>query len=310
MIEICTECGQDFLTEADPYGIWHRLHKTHMTCSKCFIKLIEPMGLERINQLEDSLKDMGEALVKFEQIRRLDGNGNEFEGYECLLARKTLQKHSELLSKIYEEKSHGDTWWRYNKVYRLFDRCSGNNLFISIGEEGVKYIKKPVIIEAIQWLGSLPLPEEFSKMGFMEHENGYDLEIDTLEGVMICRMNDYIIKGVKGEFYPCKPDIFEMTYEVVNEHSWKAIPINLHDLQGEEGMRIKFKSVKETLDQRITEALKHGKIIDRIFLTEDEALSLQRECYPYSYPSDDKKFFYMGYTIEVEQWTLLKSYTY
>ena len=59
---------------------------------------------QRIQQLEDALKDMSEALVKFEQIRRLDGNGNEFEGYECLLARKTLQKHSELLTKINEEK--------------------------------------------------------------------------------------------------------------------------------------------------------------------------------------------------------------
>ena len=66
-------------------------------------------------------------------------------------------------------------------------------------------------------------------------------------------------------------------------------------------MIIKFKSVKEALDQRIKEALKDGKIIDRIFLTEDEAISLQRECYPHDYPTHYKKFFYMGYSIEVEQ---------
>lgn len=38
-------------------------------------------------------------------------------------------------------------------------------------------------------------------------------QITTLEGVMIANISDYIVKGVKGEFYPCKPDIFEMTYE-------------------------------------------------------------------------------------------------
>ncbi len=41
------------------------------------------------------------------------------------------------------------------------------------------------------------------------------LEIDTREGCMIADLKDWIIKGVKGEFYPCKPDIFEMTYEPV-----------------------------------------------------------------------------------------------
>lgn len=81
----------------------------------------------------------------------------------------------------------------------------------------MKYRKKPVVIEAIRWLGDLPLPEEFADMGFFEHENGYDLEIFTLEGVVIARQGDYIIKGVKGEFYPCKADIFEMTYEKVEE---------------------------------------------------------------------------------------------
>lgn len=79
----------------------------------------------------------------------------------------------------------------------------------------MKFRKKPVIIDAIQWNGSLPFPEEFSSMGFLEHENGYDLEIDTLEGTMLCRQGDYIIKGVAGEFYPCKPEIFERTYEKV-----------------------------------------------------------------------------------------------
>lgn len=48
----------------------------------------------------------------------------------------------------------------------------------------------------------------------------YDLEnlrIHTMEGEMLCMLNDWIIKGVKGEFYPCKPDIFDATYEFVSD---------------------------------------------------------------------------------------------
>jgi hypothetical protein len=43
------------------------------------------------------------------------------------------------------------------------------------------------------------------------------MTIPTLEGVMLARENDYIIKGVLGEFYPCKPDIFEATYEAITQ---------------------------------------------------------------------------------------------
>jgi len=49
----------------------------------------------------------------------------------------------------------------------------------------------------------------------LDDEGQSILKIQTLEGVMVANINDWIIKGVKGEFYPCKPDIFEATYEVV-----------------------------------------------------------------------------------------------
>ena len=45
-----------------------------------------------------------------------------------------------------------------------------------------------------------------------------DLKIQTLEGVMTAQQGDYIIRGVQGEFYPCKPDIFEQTYELAADH--------------------------------------------------------------------------------------------
>lgn len=84
----------------------------------------------------------------------------------------------------------------------------------------MKYRKKPVVIEAIQYRGynSLPLVKklmgnEFEKVLFKP--NSEKLIIPTLEGDHETSVGDYIIKGIKGEFYPCKPDIFEATYEKV-----------------------------------------------------------------------------------------------
>lgn len=86
----------------------------------------------------------------------------------------------------------------------------------------MKYRKKPVVIEAIQWLPNFPKPYEnnFSEIkDFVDEacrfDGDYGLIIKTLEGELQASPLDYIIKGVKGEFYPCKPDIFEMTYEPV-----------------------------------------------------------------------------------------------
>lgn len=78
-----------------------------------------------------------------------------------------------------------------------------------------KYRKKPVVIDAIQWNGNKDmLPEIKTFMGYFQYANG-NLIIQTLEGNMQASPGDYIIKGVNGEFYPCKPDIFEKTYEPV-----------------------------------------------------------------------------------------------
>ena len=77
-----------------------------------------------------------------------------------------------------------------------------------------KFRKKPVTIEAIQWNGeNLSEINEFTKNEVENHESV--LIIPTLEGDMYVSLNDYIIKGVKGEFYPCKPNIFLATYEEV-----------------------------------------------------------------------------------------------
>jgi len=87
----------------------------------------------------------------------------------------------------------------------------------------MKYIKKPIVIEAIQltwdnWneiCDFVDVPK--NGRGVEDDMPKIAMEIYTLEGTHKANENDWIIKGVKGEFYPCKPDIFEMTYEKVEE---------------------------------------------------------------------------------------------
>lgn len=85
----------------------------------------------------------------------------------------------------------------------------------------MRYKKKPVVIDAIQWDGSedgainIASQEEFE--GMLDFKSGgFDgFYIKTLEGLMQVSKDDYVIRGVKGEFYPCKPDIFELTYDKI-----------------------------------------------------------------------------------------------
>ena len=97
----------------------------------------------------------------------------------------------------------------------------------------MKYKKKPVVIDAVQWTG-----ENHREMFDFLTENAFDKEsmkvsgehfyidhnkveggliIKTLEGEHLASIGDFIIRGVKGEYYPCKPDVFEQTYEKVED---------------------------------------------------------------------------------------------
>jgi len=84
-----------------------------------------------------------------------------------------------------------------------------------------KYRKKPVEIEACQLPAEWESADEFmawaESVGFENYTSERDgsMEIDTLEGSMLASPCDWIIKGIKGEFYPCKPDIFDQTYDKV-----------------------------------------------------------------------------------------------
>lgn len=114
-----------------------------------------------------------------------------------------------------------------------------------------KFKKKPVTIEAVQWVctnvqeikdfvgDAAKFETKVSGNGSGNYATHTDLVISTLEGDMHADFNDYIIKGVKGEFYPCKPDIFEQTYTPATDDA--------------DGM---------TFGAAI-EALKHGKFVAR-----------------------------------------------
>jgi hypothetical protein len=81
-----------------------------------------------------------------------------------------------------------------------------------------KFRKKPVVIEAIQYTGQLSVHAIMDMNGTRGVNNSEDgLFITTLEGTMKADRGDWVIKGVAGEIYPCKPDIFEATYEAVEE---------------------------------------------------------------------------------------------
>jgi hypothetical protein len=81
-----------------------------------------------------------------------------------------------------------------------------------------RFRKKPVVIDAVQWTGDILDAEKVTEfangdpVGFQ----GDSLTIYTLEGAMTASPGDWLIRGVKGELYPCKPDIFEATYEPEN----------------------------------------------------------------------------------------------
>ena len=103
----------------------------------------------------------------------------------------------------------------------------------------MKYRKKPIVIEAIQWDGDMT--EEIKT--FLGSSRDYRipiindvLKIFTYEGIMDCSLNDYIIKGIQGECYPCKPDVFKETYD-------KANTISIQD-----EIRVTQKFIDETIE--------------------------------------------------------------
>ena len=120
-----------------------------------------------------------------------------------------------------------------------------------------KYIKKPIEIEAFQ-LGEDEMPEWFLNSPDVSEE--YDCKnkiltiyINTLEGIMTAHFGDYIIKGVKGEIYPCKEDIFKATYDLIETEKDTSKEDN------EDNIDLSFDNLNE---EEITKYLKNISVIN------------------------------------------------
>lgn len=138
-----------------------------------------------------------------------------------------------------------------------------------------KFRKKPVVIEAVQWTGkNVKEIMDFMSWRNAAHDDRAGLTIHTLEGNHHASPGDWIIKGVKGEFYPCKPDIFAATYEpedkggapqMVSEVKadprastpWSSVKFARVNSVKAEGMRAAAKLIEKRRDDYITE---HGSL--------------------------------------------------
>ncbi|MFQ7546411.1 MAG: hypothetical protein ACLRLE_10480 [Turicibacter sp.] len=123
----------------------------------------------------------------------------------------------------------------------------------------MRYRKKPVVIEAFQYDGDLMnrngeyyVPQwavEAFENGILFFD-GPTLKVKTLEGEMVADVNDCIIKGVKGELYPCKPDIFEATYEKTDESEKIELTISL---DGKELGKVVVDAINKLQKERLNE---------------------------------------------------------
>ena len=114
-----------------------------------------------------------------------------------------------------------------------------------------KYVKKPIVIEAVQYNGNnvqeiLNFCGGTAVVGMLS-----EITIKTLEGPLHVSEGDFIIKGVEGEFYPCKPDIFEKTYDVVEDgvrlqtFGEKAVGITFNPSSSDEVHEAKMLAAKQ-----------------------------------------------------------------
>ena len=79
-----------------------------------------------------------------------------------------------------------------------------------------QYIKKPVVIEAVQYTGTnYSEIRDFMQADFKITDTG--IIIETLEGNHLAKPSDFIIRGIQGEFYPCKEEIFNLTYDKIKQ---------------------------------------------------------------------------------------------
>ena len=131
------------------------------------------------------------------------------------------------------------------------------------------YVKKQVTIQAMEWTGENVEELEYftedqdNEKWFREFDEYGEqhLYIFTLEGSMKANIGDYIIKGVKGEFYPCKPDIFKMTYEELEakKENNEIVKTYTHEVRA-----IQFLGNPEEIKEFLGEGMHHYEELDLI----------------------------------------------
>lgn len=130
----------------------------------------------------------------------------------------------------------GRNAWRWTKEHRLVGKLVSASEPTKVILRGLHFRKIPVVIEAMQidFHDNVRIHEIQKWSGdavcFFNYDPStnhfYAAQVETLEGIMSAQQNDWIIRGVNGEFYPCKPDIFDKTYEQVEELEYADISKN------------------------------------------------------------------------------------
>lgn len=143
--------------------------------------------------------------TKVAAILDITGDLERFKKSE-ILASSILNSWSTKTRPLEEQPDHC-----IDKVYEMYTKFQE---FLKSKTEVKKYRKKPVVIEAIRFTTVDALKKAFPDI-FVYKKYKKKVVIQTLEGEMVISFGDYIIKGIKGEYYPCKPDIFEETYDRV-----------------------------------------------------------------------------------------------
>jgi len=166
----------------------------------------------------------------------------------------------------------------------------------------MRYRKKPVVIEAVQYDGNFRCLDIFSINDVGKFIIGYEddgspyLIVPTLEGGHKCSKGDYIIRGIKGEYYPCKPDIFEMTYER-DEPTIIQAPIKNYDAWDE--VIDQLGDTNKMMDHigEVNKMANHvpdvGKMVEDVEKLAEEFYPLNDDLYPNS--SLIRKAFTAGY---------------
>lgn len=153
------------------------------------------------------------------------------------------------------------------------------------------YKTKPVEIQAVEWNGDNDVFLFLQKWsnGIIYRETRNVLRINTLEGVMEGMIGDYIIKGLRGEFYPCKPDVFEQKYEAVGDPHNDMWPE-----KGFEVLRITEMPLERTNHEKMLELM--DKVYDVIYMRSEQWVKLMGE----SLVPADKKIYYRGVEVRFE----------